>query len=876
MTDIAQVDPSLLEKTISLSEEQVKDEVNEDNTEKKSIFYCDFCDVRRVSYVAFHNHVVRTHNFRPCKFCHFYADSLSNLNFHQETQHCIDPFSPGTGGDCFVCDAEFDSNQGLKSHFEAEHKGVRFSCEQCDYKSSYKTSLKLHIRVKHEVPVIGSPEPGEIVRDSEGQIVGDSLLKTEVEEDVISQDLAQEENIKLSLQKKTARRKITQLLLQKYPQFQEFQEGEEDEKKDLKPGQAAHQRDENNLIWCQYADCNFRSKYITNVIRHEQAQHKGLRFQCDKCPFTAKQKSEVLTHSNTKHEGLIYNCDCCDFKTPWKSYFKKHQIEKHGASISFKKREAPPARQAKVQTGRNCPQCDFSSTNKMSVRYHKKKSIEGRLFTCRHCEYRNCLERSLLKHELKSHGIKPTKEMDSFKLNKKIKGKSESWRKCHQCDFSSAQMQYHNRKSIPGRFFTCRHCEYRNCLKRSLLKHELKSHGIKPNKKTDSFNLNKKIKGKCPKCDFISWNNKVLDFHIQQSKISEEIHLCNLCDYKNCSKQRLKNHKVKKHKETKPVVIQVQAQFKCSKCEKKYKTLHGLKIHKSICLNLTQLEPLEVEETPDSPIEKFCDKCDYKTSDNDDYYDHVLEHLPSNTSQPQKLTNSVGNNLNPIKDEEPEIPPQISVQEDLPVNSGPAGQKITAFKDKLKNKLNELSEGESQRALEDESLEPGEIIRDSDGQILGNSPLKTEDDAQVLPPDTRKPSQTKPEPGEIVRDIRGEIVGDSCLKPELEELDHSQDQAQVHPQAPGRLSNCETESAMDSEEVESAVGFLISLNQPEQEDLSGDVKEEYNLATTATRADDDNTDYSFGPEEFKCDFACGHSFSSEEDLYIHITDQHNF
>ena len=923
MTDIGEVDPLVNENTISQSE-QVKEEVNEENKEKKSLYHCDFCDFRTVKYAAFQIHVVRKHNFRPCKFCHFYADSLPNLNFHQETEHCIDPFSRLNGAvsdisNCFVCHVEFQTNYGLKTHFEAEHKGVRFSCEQCNYKSSYRTSLKLHIKVKHEIEKVcnnklkselenipaededdESLEPGEIVRDDEGEILGDSLLKTEVEE----QNHCQSDG------------PTSQPFTLKYPQFLTIQEGEEDKKKAVAPGQAAHQRDENQLLWCQYADCTFRSKYIPNLRRHETSQHRGLRFQCDQCPFTAKQKSEVVTHSKAEHDGIIYSCDCCDFKTSWKSYFKKHQVEKHGASISFKKREVNPARQGKanpVRPGKveKCPQCDFSSLHYQSVQYHNKKSTAGRLFTCSHCEYRNCLKRSLQKHELKYHAIKQEKndkcpqcdfsslhyQSVQYHIKKSTAGKLFTCRhceyrnclkrslqkhelkyhgikqekktndKCPECDFSSFHyqtMQYHIKKRTAGRLFTCSHCEYRNCLKRSLQKHELKYHAIKQENKTNGkyFELNKKIKGKCPKCDFSSWNDKAYDFHLRQSKKSEEIHLCEHCDYKNCSIKSLKIHKFSKHK-VKQYERPAQV-LNCSKCGKKYQTLHGLRVHKSICLNLPDEEPLEAKVTGESPLEKTCDKCDFKTSDNDDYYDHVLEHLPSNTSQPQKLTNSVGNDLNPIKDsfpDEAEIPTSTSVIEELL-----AGKNISSFKDQLTNKLNELSRGESRRPREDEDgecLEPGEIVRDAEGQILGD--FKTEDAEQLLPQDSNGPTETETKPGEIVRDTQGEMVRDCSFKPELEELVQSQDLPQDYPQASGSLDS----------EVESAVGFLISLNQPEQTDSSEDVKEEFGENNLATNADE-NTDYNFDVQEFKCGFGCGQSFSKEDDLYIHITDQHNF
>ena len=37
----------------------------------------------------------------------------------------------------------------LKKHIESIHEGVRFPCDQCDYKATQKTNLKKHRKGKH-------------------------------------------------------------------------------------------------------------------------------------------------------------------------------------------------------------------------------------------------------------------------------------------------------------------------------------------------------------------------------------------------------------------------------------------------------------------------------------------------------------------------------------------------------------------------------------------------------------------------------------------------------------------------------------------------------------------------------------------------------
>ena len=105
-----------------------------------------------------------------------------------------------------------------------------------------------------------------------------------------------------------------------------------------------------------------------------------------------------------------------------------------------------------------------------------------------------------------------------------------------------------------------------------------------------------------------------------------------MCEFKTCTRYNLKSHSSKVH--------------------------NGAKISSSKLRNIGQRQELEsvvrtereVKKEKVEPVEKVCDKCDYKTADKDDYYDHVLEHLPSNTSQPQKLSNITGDKRNTEKD----------------------------------------------------------------------------------------------------------------------------------------------------------------------------------------------------------------------------------
>ena len=51
---------------------------------------------------------------------------------------------------CEICGKQFLSKEVLKKHMQALHKGLRFSCDQCNFSSATLFALKMHIKTIHE------------------------------------------------------------------------------------------------------------------------------------------------------------------------------------------------------------------------------------------------------------------------------------------------------------------------------------------------------------------------------------------------------------------------------------------------------------------------------------------------------------------------------------------------------------------------------------------------------------------------------------------------------------------------------------------------------------------------------------------------------
>ena len=286
--------------------------------------------------------------FYSCAECGLKATTQQGLKTHIEAKHESQCFS------CPQCDFKTTLKRYLKPHINAKHKGLKkYSCSNCDFRTAYKVSLVLHEKRDH----------------SEGSLV----------------------------RRRAGGKKRRRQAAPYNRKFEEVQEGPEDPRKELKPGESAHSPDEEGIVWCQFESCDFRSKYCLNVTRHEQAEHLGIRYKCDRCQFTAKQRGTVLMHANKVHDGIVFNCETslCTFSTPFKSYLIRHLLEKHGVVSEGKKRGAPqPYSKRRMKERRvkkrqyRCESCCRNYKSGKGLKLHRKNIHEAEGLPCNKCEFR--------------------------------------------------------------------------------------------------------------------------------------------------------------------------------------------------------------------------------------------------------------------------------------------------------------------------------------------------------------------------------------------------------------------------------------------------------------------------------------------------------
>ena len=93
------------------------------------------------------HHVKRVHKqlFFQCSQCNFKSGEKSNLKQHVVSVHDKSHYVV-----CTICNAKV-AKRTLPKHIESVHENVKsFECDKCGHKTNQKSSLDLHIKVKHD------------------------------------------------------------------------------------------------------------------------------------------------------------------------------------------------------------------------------------------------------------------------------------------------------------------------------------------------------------------------------------------------------------------------------------------------------------------------------------------------------------------------------------------------------------------------------------------------------------------------------------------------------------------------------------------------------------------------------------------------------
>ena len=81
---------------------------------------------------------------------------------------------------CNICEYKTSKKQTLLVHVRGVHEGVKFECDQCDYKAFFRSSLHNHKKAKHKVQNINNKILEEMMYESGTSFMSLENVSTEV------------------------------------------------------------------------------------------------------------------------------------------------------------------------------------------------------------------------------------------------------------------------------------------------------------------------------------------------------------------------------------------------------------------------------------------------------------------------------------------------------------------------------------------------------------------------------------------------------------------------------------------------------------------------------------------------------------------------
>ena len=270
--------------------------------------------------------------------------------FLESEQYSLDVLTPipfdKKESNYFACDqCEFGTKRrdSLKSHKLAKHDdvGYKYECNMCDFVVTREYSLKVHIKSKHE-------------------------------------------NQKYHCSKC------------------EYQTGR-------KECLVYHIRSKHDGVKFVCNQCDYQAHQKSHLNRHIRTKHEGFKYQCNKCYKEYGSEKGLEYHIQIIHEGLKLGgcCDKCDYLAPTIPILKRHIDSVHNG-ITY-----------------DCKQCDYQSTTKKTLEKHIEKKHKGndhqnesgtnlkdrslKKYTCDQCQFKGLSESNLKKHIQNKHVKKVVK-----------------------------------------------------------------------------------------------------------------------------------------------------------------------------------------------------------------------------------------------------------------------------------------------------------------------------------------------------------------------------------------------------------------------------------------------------------------------------------
>ena len=297
-----------------------------------------------------------------CPECDDDFSDKSSLKYHIKSKH------ENKKSTCHICGKTMAlSKESLKSHIKRVHSaGPSFFCDQCDYSTTLKKALKYHIDSRHDPTRHTCKECG-----------------------------------------KSFGHKVT-------------------------------------------------------LAHHIDDKHLGKSFVCEKCGFPAKSRAQLYIHKTSKHGPTNFVCPFCDFVSSNNDDLEDHKRSFHqgeALKMSPQKKNEIKRKEREAKMDLTCHICHVKKNSRQMLKLHIQADHEGIRYNCTE---EGCNYSAKVKAQLKNH------------INIKHMGIKIH---CEVCDFKTTQVPYLNNhmfKKHGVKPFSCDKCSFR-CYKKEKMQSHMQS-----------------------------------------------------------------------------------------------------------------------------------------------------------------------------------------------------------------------------------------------------------------------------------------------------------------------------------------------------------------------------------------------------------------
>ncbi|KAB7503799.1 Zinc finger protein [Armadillidium nasatum] len=516
---------------------------------------CTECNFESKETAIFKDHLIKTHlneskNNRPittrfkCPDC-----SYTSINYGTFVAHCLDHV-----------------NEKL------------FQCENCDFKTNYKPSMKNHV-----LKCLKNPDK------SHSKCYSISNNKENINYHLLS----------LS--------EIMNLVCKKTNSL------------DLNTSDEATKEE---VLKC--LECTFKTGNLKHFNLHFQI-HVEVK-KCTECSFEINCLEKFKNH-------LITHLDCCGNKNDSSS----HSCRNSKLSVSGIYEDVLRGNTDKEGVNReskkfNCGSCTYATNSEELFTVHCSDHCNEKLSNDKHCDFETNSQQNKESHNLTVKKCKNMKWEVQECLNRiKTRNKTKSQRKDYACDkctnsyadFLSHKLVHNNEKS--------------DCVDITTHLDNLKDYSFSDiismicngeNEVNQDINLDSETKlHKCSQCSFECSDEVKLLEHLSSHSTEEKL-ICSQCSFEGTNQSDLDSH------------LQTHSTFKCSKCSYECSDIAGLNLHScepnsdkiftcSECDFETKKEKhLTLHSQLHAKLRK-CTECSYSNYILFKFKEHLKSHLPT-------------------------------------------------------------------------------------------------------------------------------------------------------------------------------------------------------------------------------------------------------